>query len=587
MTVPGDEQQIDTPAGDRCDACSAALLRDQRYCLACGARRGPLPAPVAGLIATGLRAGDAWSDPAPDPTLAGAAEGLAYDGEEDDAPSWMPAPRAAAVAVMALLAFGAVVGSVVSPPADSAGGAPILVALQSPAQQATSDAGASDGAVSADDSSSTADAAPAPVTVVAPQAPAASGAPAPTLPDAPALPDVRHVFLVVLSGHGFGEAFGPDSPAPYLAKELPRQGELLQNYYGVAQSELANGMALISGLGPTAQTAANCPQYGDVAPGTVGSDGQVAGDGCVEPAKAQTLGDQLTAAGRTWRAYVEDEDKGPAGTATSCRHPVPGSADPAQAPQPGDAYVTWRDPFVYFHSTIDSPTCASEDVGLDRLAQDLRSTTTTPALSYVVPDRCHDGTDAPCTPGAPAGLAAADAFLRTVVPEIVRSPAYRDNGLIAITFDEAPQSGPHADSSSCCDEPTFANLAAPPAGTGTTPTTTTTTTVPAATTTTPTTTTPAPPTTTVPATTPTAPATTPTGTTPAPAGVPASPPGGGQVGLLLLSPFVKPGTLNTTESYDHFSLLRSIEDLFALPHLGYAADPALPAFDTVVYNAKP
>jgi phosphatidylinositol-3-phosphatase len=32
-------------------------------------------------------------------------------------------------------------------------------------------------------------------------------------------------------------------------------------------------------------------------------------------------------------------------------------------------------------------------------------------------------------------------------------------------------------------------------------------------------------------------------------------------------------------------LLRSIEHLFGLDHLGYAADPALPAFDKAVYNA--
>ena len=39
-----------------------------------------------------------------------------------------------------------------------------------------------------------------------------------------------------------------------------------------------------------------------------------------------------------------------------------------------------------------------------------------------------------------------DGFLRSVVPEIEQSAAYKDNGLIAITFDEAPQSGPSADS---------------------------------------------------------------------------------------------------------------------------------------------
>ena len=33
-----------------------------------------------------------------------------------------------------------------------------------------------------------------------------------------------------------------------------------------------------------------------------------------------------------------------------------------------------------------------------------------------------------------------------------------------------------------------------------------------------------------------------------------------------------------------YRLLRSLEDLFGLDHLGYAADPALPAFDNSVYN---
>ncbi|QEC47826.1 hypothetical protein FSW04_09760 [Baekduia soli] len=73
-------------------------------------------------------------------------------------------------------------------------------------------------------------------------------------------------------------------------------------------------------------------------------------------------------------------------------------------------------------------------------------------------------------------------------------------------------------------------------------------------------------------------ATTPDGTL-APA-----PPGGGRVGLLLLSAFVKPGSTNISDSYNHYSLLRSIEDLFGLDHLGLAGDPSLPSFDKAVYN---
>jgi hypothetical protein len=48
--------------------------------------------------------------------------------------------------------------------------------------------------------------------------------------------------------------------------------------------------------------------------------------------------------------------------------------------------------------------------------------------------------------------------------------------------------------------------------------------------------------------------------------------GGGRIGALILSPFVTPGTTSTTP-YNHDSLLKSIEDQFALPHLGYAAAP--------------
>jgi hypothetical protein len=359
------------------------------------------------------------------------------------------------------------------------------------------------------------------------------------------------VFLIVLAAHGYGQTFGDPSADPYFAQTLAGQGEVLPNYYGVAQGELANEIALISGQGPTPQTAANCPAYADVVPGTVGDGGQVAGDGCVYPAPAQTLADQLTAAGRTWKAYVEDMGNGPPTDPASCRRPAPGTADPYAAPRPGDAYVTWRDPFAYFHS-LDGE-CPNAEVGLDQLDFDLISADTTPALSYIVPNRCHDGSETPCAAGQPAGLAAGDAFLKTVVPKIEASAAYKQDGLIAITFDQAPQTGPDADAGSCCDQPAaYPNLPAP------TPT-------------------PAPTDT----ATPTATATPSPAATPAP-GVPA---GGGQVGLLLISSrFVKPGTTYGFGSFNHYSLLRSLEDLFGVPHLGYAADPALPAFDNSVYN---
>ena len=250
--------------------------------------------------------------------------------------------------------------------------------------------------------------------------------------------------------------------------------------------------------------------------------------------------------------------------------------------------------------SIRPAACSSDDVGLPAAGQGPEGPGRDAAFSYVAPDPCHDGSDTPCRPGAKAGLGQADAFLRQVVPEIERSQAYKQNGLILITFDEAPQSGPHWDTSSCCGQPVFPNLPPPrPARIEhhhassssehrtSTQTATSTETVPSAgsgtdtgSTTTSGTTTKArprprapgrrhrrrladlapttpvgttPPDTAPSSTAPTTPGTRPrrarsttTGTcTPAIAG---NPPGGGQVGLLMISPYVKPNKVDTIDT---------------------------------------
>jgi hypothetical protein len=63
-------------------------------------------------------------------------------------------------------------------------------------------------------------------------------------------------------------------------------------------------------------------------------------------------------------------------------------------------------------------------------------------------------------------------------------------------------------------------------------------------------------------------------------------PGGGRIGAVLLSPFIRPGTVTTT-AYNHYALLRSVEDLFGLPHLGLAAQADLQAFGSDVYARPP
>ena len=62
------------------------------------------------------------------------------------------------------------------------------------------------------------------------------------------------------------------------------------------------------------------------------------------------------------------------------------------------------------------------------------------------------------------------------------------------------------------------------------------------------------------------------------------PTGGGQVGALLISPFVKPATFDQ-EPFNDFSLLRTIENLFGLPPLGYAATRGLSSLEASVFSA--
>lgn len=326
------------------------------------------------------------------------------------------------------------------------------------------------------------------------------------------LPAIKHVFVVMLSDEPYATAFGPVSSASYLTGALEKQGELLVRYYGVAQEGLANGIALLSGQGPTEATAANCLAYTALTPAAGAANGQLSGNGCVYPTSTSTLMGQLQAKHLSWKAYVEGN--GEAGT-PACSHPALGVADPSSLQSATAGYRTWRNPFVYFKSVTGSSACTKNDLGIAGLAGDLAKGRAA-SFSYIAPGPCYDGNPTPCAPGRPAGMTAADGFLRRIVPKILSSTAYKQNGLLAITTDAAPTSGEYADSSSCCGQPRFPNL-------------------------------------------------------PAASGAAAlSPPGGGQVGLLLLSPFVKKGGELVQDTYNHFSLLATIEQLFGLSKLGYA-----------------
>jgi hypothetical protein len=353
---------------------------------------------------------------------------------------------------------------------------------------------------------------------------------------------VRHVFLIVLENESYANSY-QHNPNPYLGKHLQRQGTLLTHYFGIGHYSLDNYIAMISGQAPNSSTSADCQTYqdfnGTTAPATLDAQGQAVGTGCVYPSNVQTLGDQLSARHISWRGYMDQMGATPSREQSRCGVPTlsSGGSDDTQQATPHDQYAARHNPFVYFHSLIDSGQCRQHVVNLKALPKALRHVATTPRFSFITPDLCDDGHDAPChgkdSKGSSAGgLTSVDHFLSTWIPKIEKSKAYKKNGLIIITSDESETS----DASSCCNEQPG-----------------------------------------------------PSDPTPGITG-----PGGGRIGTLLLGGCVRHGAKDA-KPYNHYSLLRSLENLFGITsggsdnkgHLGYAGASGLKAFGSDVYRHCP
>ena len=411
---------------------------------------------------------------------------------------------------------------------------------------------------------------------------------------------INNVLVIELENEDATSTYGPSSVATYLNGTLVPKGELLQNYYATGHVSLDNYIAEISGQAPTPLTDSDCNLTGfsNVTPGTDDPNtatypGQVDGNGCIYPAPtatsrgAPTIADQLDAVSppnpathvASWREYAEDMGNDPTRDGgvtdplggTDCAHPTVGGTDGAALAEAADGYATRHDPFMYFHSIIDNTAeCDANVVPLGtvavgtsstfsgthlpdtftgHLANDLSSEATTPKFGFITPNLCDDGHDATCAGtnvegGKTGGLTAADLWLKHWMPLIMASPSYQSGQmLVVITSDE----GDTSDTTACCNEQPGPNWAFPGHSPllGAAPTT------------------------------------------------PGADPGGGRIGTLLLnSSYIQPGTVDTTGSYNHYSALRSYEDLLGLTtggadgngHLGFAAAPGLTPFGQDIFQ---
>ena len=186
------------------------------------------------------------------------------------------------------------------------------------------------------------------------------------------------VFVIVMENKTAAEAL-----SPAFTSSLAQQYASLTNYHAISHPSLPNYLAMTSG-----------DTYG------ITDDGY-------HQLGTNDLGHQLSAAGISWRAYME-------GMSGGCM-------------SSGDQYALKHNPFAYYGS------CPANVVDASALQADLVGST--PRFVWITPNLCNDTHDCPVATG--------DGWLRNEVGLITASPAWLHGGVLLLTWDE-DDSGPIA-----------------------------------------------------------------------------------------------------------------------------------------------
>ena len=209
------------------------------------------------------------------------------------------------------------------------------------------------------------------------------------------VPLFDRVIIVAEENQSFNSVIGSNS-MPYL--------NALANRYGLAVNYFAN----------------THPSIGDYFWLTTGT--QITNDSnFVGPVSADNIVRQLNTAGKTWKSYAESL--------------------PSVGYTGGDAYpyVKRHNPFAYLTDVLNSQTQTNNLVGVNQLTQDVANNQL-PNYSFIIPNQQNNAHDCPanipnCTNADK--LVAADTWLKTNIDPLIASAAFRQSGLLIITFDES------------------------------------------------------------------------------------------------------------------------------------------------------
>jgi hypothetical protein len=256
------------------------------------------------------------------------------------------------------------------------------------------------------------------------------------------VPHYQHIIEIMMENTSYGTIIG--NPLAPNINALANTYGLATNYFGVTHPSEPNYVASIGGdyFGIQDDNQFYCT------PALATADPTCAGTTVNHTISAQSLADQLTAAGMTWKGYFQNlPPTPPAGQLVKTG---PGANGPYTYKWPSSAvalYASKHNPFVNFTGTQDAQANMVPDT---QLFGDLANNAL-PNYGLVVPDQCHDMHGTGTCGNTSQLISAGDTYVGNLVDAIKASPAWQQGrNAIVITWDEDDFSDAGQTGTGCC-----------------------------------------------------------------------------------------------------------------------------------------
>jgi hypothetical protein len=241
---------------------------------------------------------------------------------------------------------------------------------------------------------------------------------APAAQAATTVPRFSNVFLII--GENTELVQINKNSMPYFTSTFKPDSAWLTNYWAITHFSTANYIAMTSGQYTP------CEQF-DYPPSRCHQD-------------VPNLFNQLTDAGVSWHAWNESM-------------PEPCALENSGSSKTLNHYAVKHNPAVYYDGVEGvggvwdaenrSQLCLNNVIGTgdpdkpnDMSAFNAAvASGNVPQFNYIVPNMCEDGHDT-CPPNPPSATGQFDQFLAREVPKILASPAFDENSVLIVTYDE-------------------------------------------------------------------------------------------------------------------------------------------------------